>query len=127
MHSLNFSEVLFLSQRLVGAVTLLTLGFWVIKRKLGWLFWSFLLLHLGLYILAVYYARSVFDPFYPFTDMCLLCQTPHELWVTLGRLALWSGVGYLVLIKPKNLRRILLWVALLFAVLHTVLLFFLKT
>jgi len=70
---------------------------WIILgKKLNRLFFTqglviyfLILVHIFLLVFYNFKARGVLDVFYPFTDLCLLCQGRYELLMTLGRLAFW--------------------------------------
>jgi len=72
-------------------------------RKLNILFTVIILILILIHpFLAVYFKKIIFGKlniFYPFTDMCFLCNPP-ELIITLGRLAFWfyvAAVGAVIL------------------------------
>lgn len=66
-------------------------GGWIFKFHIweGAFIYSFILTHILSYFLFLTLARKVFDPFYIFTDFCLLCETRDELFITLGRISFW--------------------------------------
>jgi hypothetical protein len=66
------------------------------------------LTHIFAYIYYVKIIKGFFDPFYPFTDLCLLCKTIvfPEYFINFGRIALWLvGLTSLAIFtRFKNLR-----------------------
>ena len=66
-------------------------GGWIFKFHVleGITIYSLVLLHITSFILFRYFAGLGLDPFYIFTDFCLLCKTKSELYITLGRLSFW--------------------------------------
>jgi len=78
------------------------LGAWMqkwIEKFGGWIFrfhatqgaiaYSLILAHPLLFFLYNFKIKGVPDPFYVFTDFCLLCPKPIELYYTFGRVAFW--------------------------------------
>ncbi len=104
-----------LIQRLSGLIvfTLLpiqiTLGAFMTRlaEKFGsWIFWFHITQAILIYVLILVHPITFlflrkltggpFDPFYIFTDYCLLCSTKFELYLTFGRLAfVCLTLGYL--------------------------------
>lgn len=102
-------------QRLVGmwAYTLLfvqiILGSFMSKladRYGGWIYtfhvfegllaYSFVLLHPLLFVIFNFFAGRGIDPFYVFTQVCILCKNKAEFYYSLGRISFWLlsfGVG----------------------------------
>ena len=81
-------------QIILGAyMTKLTekLGSWVLKFHTteGIFAYLFILLHPLLFVFLNFNLRGKLDPFYVFTDICLICDTRIELFYTLGRIAFW--------------------------------------
>ena len=100
------AEVVFLT-RLTGML-LVGLIFCQIVLLKGYkkinLFFTVLILALILIhpLLTVYFTKLIYgklDPFYPFTDMCVLCPLRDQI-ITLGRLAFWAylaAIGAVIL------------------------------
>lgn len=67
------------------------------ERFGSWIFWfhitqasliySLILLHPVSYMLLLWRAGGPFDPFYIFTDYCLICETKQEFYITFGRVS----------------------------------------
>lgn len=82
------------------------LGGWVFKFHTieGPIAYLLVFAHPLLFVAFNYFSRSVIDPFYVFTDFCLLCQTRLEFFYTLGRIAFWfvslAVLAALVRIQP---------------------------
>lgn len=66
-------------------------GGWIFKFHIweGIIIYSLIVGHIMTYFLFLTLARGTFDPFYIFTDFCVLCETKDELFITLGRLSFW--------------------------------------
>lgn len=66
-------------------------GGWVFKFHLseGILAYALILTHPIIFLIYNYFSRHIIDPFYIFTDFCLLCREPQELFYTFGRIAFW--------------------------------------
>ncbi len=80
-----------LVQRVLG-LTIFVLMFWQIwtERLDSWVFiYTLVVLNLLFFGLANYFAGHGLDPFYVFTDVCVLCSNRFELLYTLGRLVFW--------------------------------------
>lgn len=56
----------------------------------GLLTYTVVLLHPLAWVVITYFARSRFDPYFPFIDICLLCKSTQEWMINFGRLAFWS-------------------------------------
>jgi sulfoxide reductase heme-binding subunit YedZ len=97
-----------LIQRIFGLAAFILLFFQVIlgafmsfwKEKLGtWIFkfhirqgigiYTLVLLHPIFLGLANHFSGHGFDPFFIFTDVCVLCHTFLDFYYTLGRVAFW--------------------------------------
>jgi len=108
---LNFILVLSLVQRAGAMLALLLLAIQIFlgafmgkltEKFGGWLFnvhtiqgiviGILVLIHPLIYLYQNFLGRGVFDPFIVFTDVCLLCETKHDLYLTFGKLAFW-GLG----------------------------------
>lgn len=67
------------------------LGAWIFKFHIieGVFVYGLIIVHPLLFVLFNLKASGVIDPFYVFTDFCLLCSRPIELYYTFGRVAFW--------------------------------------
>ncbi len=67
------------------------LGAWIFRFHIiqGAVAYALVLAHPLLFLAYNFKIRGVFDPFYVFTDFCLLCPRPIELYYTFGRIAFW--------------------------------------
>ncbi len=67
------------------------LGAWVLKFHIiqGVIIYMLVLAHPLLFLAYNFKTRGIIDPFYVFTDFCLLCSRPFELYYTFGRIAFW--------------------------------------
>jgi len=115
------AQIALLVQRLAGFAALGFLVIRVIWKRWGILVWVFILIHIASYVFFVYKVKGFFDPFYPFTDLCLLCKNViyPEYFVNFGRIALWL-LGFGVLAKIVGLKKFyfLPFLALAFVLLH---------
>jgi DMSO/TMAO reductase YedYZ heme-binding membrane subunit len=75
--------VLLSVQILLGAF----MGKW--REKLGVIIFLLMLTHLLLFVLLNFKLKGVIDPFYVFTDFCLMCPKLTEFYYTLGRVSFW--------------------------------------
>jgi predicted ferric reductase len=102
------ATIMNLIQRILG-LTIFVLLFWQIllgsfMTKLtekfgGWIYnfhvtegiiiYTLVLLHPTFFVLFNYFAGRGLDPFYVFTQVCLLCENRQELYYTLGRISFW--------------------------------------
>lgn len=67
------------------------------ERFGSWVFWvhitqamlvySLILFHPVFHLLLLWKSTGTLDPFYIFTDFCLICETKQELYLTAGRIA----------------------------------------
>lgn len=66
-------------------------GGWVFKYHTweGRIAYGFIFIHLISLLLVNYISKHILDPFYVFSDFCLLCETKTELFYTFGRIAFW--------------------------------------
>lgn len=66
-------------------------GGWIFKFHVieGIFAYLFILSHPLFFVLINYKLKGTFDPFYVFTDFCVLCQNKLELYYTFGRVAFW--------------------------------------
>ena len=55
----------------------------------GMVVYFLILLHTLAVLILNYQLKGVVDPFYVFSDVCLLCPKPIEFYYTLGRLSFW--------------------------------------
>jgi len=51
--------------------------------------YALILIHAFLFLIFNFKTRGIIDPFYVFTDFCLLCKPKIELYYTFGRIAFW--------------------------------------
>ncbi len=51
--------------------------------------YALILIHVFLFFIFNFKMRGIIDPFYVFTDFCLLCKPKIELYYTFGRIAFW--------------------------------------
>lgn len=67
------------------------LGGWIFKFHIiqGPIAYSLILLHPLLLVLFNFKIFGKFDPFYIFTDFCVLCKPVSEYYLTFGRIAFW--------------------------------------
>ncbi len=67
------------------------LGAWVFKFHLfeGALIYSLIILHPLLFVLYNFKIKGVLDPFYVYTDLCVLCSNKLEFFYNFGRIAFW--------------------------------------
>lgn len=81
-------------------------GKWALLTHRGIGITSFLLVLLHPFALFVgnFIYRRVIDPFYIFTDFCLLCETKTEMFITLGRISFWlfSLVVLVAILRKEN-------------------------
>lgn len=66
-------------------------GGWVFKFHVtqGAIIYTLILSHALLFVLFNYKAGGRFDPFYVFTDLCVLCSNKTEFFYNLGRIGFW--------------------------------------
>ncbi len=66
-------------------------GGWIFKFHIfqGILIYFLIILHPLSMVLFKYFAHKGIDPFYVFTDICVLCSNKFELFFTLGRISFW--------------------------------------
>ncbi len=66
-------------------------GSWINKFHIfqGIVAYVFVLVHPFLFVVFNFKTRGTIDPFYVFTDFCLLCPRPYELYYSFGRIAFW--------------------------------------
>jgi predicted ferric reductase len=67
------------------------LGGWIFKFHVleGAVAYTLVLLHPLLFVLFNFKTKGIFDPFYVFTDVCVLCANKLEFLYTLGRVGFW--------------------------------------
>jgi predicted ferric reductase len=67
------------------------LGTWVLKFHIiqGVIVYILILAHPFLFVIYNFKIRGLIDPFYVFTDICLLCPRSYELYYSFGRIAFW--------------------------------------
>lgn len=80
------------------------LGGWVFNfhQAQGAIVYSLILAHPLLFVLFNFKLKGVLDPFYVFTDFCLLCPKPIELWYTFGRVSFWLISVAILAVILKN-------------------------
>jgi len=61
-----------------------------------------IVLHPLLYVLFLFKIKGVLDPFYVFSDLCLLCKGNFEYFYNFGRIALWLIVFSIFVMLFKN-------------------------
>ena len=108
VHRINFLSSLGLVQRISALMAFIVISIPIplggfmdkLKSKLGnWLqefyftnsalLFFLILIHPISYFLFLTIARHTFDPFYIFSDFCLLCPTRNDLFLTFGRVSFW--------------------------------------
>ncbi len=53
-------------------------------------------LHPFLFFILLFVSRKVLDPFFVYSDFCLMCETKNDLYLSLGRFAFWFiSAGFL--------------------------------
>lgn len=67
------------------------LGEWVFNFHLfnGKLLYTLILLHPAFYMLYLFKIKGVLDPFYIYSDLCVLCKGNLEHFYNFGRVAFW--------------------------------------
>jgi len=67
------------------------LGRWVFSFHIfnGILLYALVLLHPAFYMLFLYKLKGVLNPFYIYSDLCVLCTGNLEHFINFGRVALW--------------------------------------
>lgn len=68
-----------------------SLGSWIYKFHFveGILAYLLAFLHPILYLLTFKISGHGFDPYVAFVNVCLLCKTPYDYFLTLGRIGFW--------------------------------------
>jgi predicted ferric reductase len=69
----------------------------------GIIAYALILTHIFSYIVFLYIATRVFDPFYFFADICLICEPSGELFISLGRIAFWVITFTVLVAKFRTL------------------------
>lgn len=66
-------------------------GNWIVKFHFyeGIFVYILIFLHPIFYLLSSYFFGHKFDPYVAFVNMCLLCKTPHDYYLTIGRVSFW--------------------------------------
>lgn len=59
---------------------------------LGAIAYALIIAHPLLYLVILTNATKSFDPFYVFTDFCLICETTSQLYITMGRIGFWLAI-----------------------------------
>ena len=80
------------------------LGGWIFKFHVteGAIAYALVILHPLLFILFNFKAFGKLDPFYVFTDICLLCPNKLELFYTLGRISFWLVTVAVIVAKFRT-------------------------
>lgn len=67
------------------------LGGWVFSFHIfqGILIYILIILHPSIFVVFNYFVKGGIDPFYVFTDICLLCNNSKEFFYSLGRISFW--------------------------------------
>ena len=125
--TLNLSFALNFIQRAIAlivfimmAVQIITASFMdALKRKFGdniskfhfvqgVIIYSFILVHILSFLLTLTFSRRIIDPFYIFSDFCILCKEKHELFLSLGRFSFWlitlTGITSLLKKHPSLIK-----------------------
>lgn len=89
-----FAFIMIVDQIVIGAyLPKITekLGGWFYNFHIiqGIIAYSLIVLHPLIYLAFLTIAKNSFDPFYIFIDICISCQTKSELYISLGRIALY--------------------------------------
>lgn len=106
-------EIINLLQRITGiiAFSLITLQIYLGSRKInlklhmanGLIAYTFVLIHPLLLILYRYVFFGRFDPYYVFTDACVLCGNLNEYFINFGRIGLYLITIAVFVAKFKNI------------------------
>jgi predicted ferric reductase len=68
----------------------------------GILVYLFVFIHVFTYVLLNYFSGHGLDPYVAFINICLLCKTPYDYYLTAGRISFWIlSVGVLAAILRK--------------------------
>lgn len=67
------------------------LGGWAFRFHVlhGAFLYVLIVAHPLLFVLLNFKAKGIIDPFYVFTQFCVLCSSRQEFWYTFGRLSFW--------------------------------------
>jgi predicted ferric reductase len=105
-------EIINLIQRITGLVAFFLITLQIIlssNRKYiryhmlnGILAYTFVFIHPILMIVSRYLFNSDFDPFYVYTDACVMCNSIYEHYINLGRLALYITTLTVITARFKN-------------------------
>lgn len=70
------------------------LGGWFFQYHitLGAITYALIIAHPLLYLINLTYATRSFDPFYIFSDFCVICVTVDQLYISLGRIGFWLAI-----------------------------------
>lgn len=106
-------EIVNLLQRITGltAFALITLQIYMsTNRKFlklhmlnGILAYTFVFLHPLLMVVYRYFANHKIDPFYVYTDLCVLCDGTYETYINFGRIAFYLITLTVVTAKFRNI------------------------
>ena len=81
------------------------LGKWIINfhRVLGVMSLFIIFLHPFSLFVTNFLYRKIIDPFYVFSDFCLLCDPKKELYITFGRISFWlAGLFIMAAVLRKQ-------------------------
>ena len=80
------------------------LGEWILKLHFifGLATSIFLIIHPFFLMIFNYFTRNIIDPFYVFSDICLLCINSYEFFLTLGRIAFWLALSMMTAIVVRK-------------------------
>ena len=70
------------------------LGGWFFHYHIiqGAIAYALIIAHPFLYFVFLSVARNTINPFYIYTEFCVICTTQSELFITLGRIAFWLSL-----------------------------------
>lgn len=69
----------------------------------GILAYTFVFIHPILMIVSRYFLYRKIDPFYVYTDVCVLCDGIYEYYVNFGRIAFYLTTTAVIAVKYKNM------------------------
>jgi predicted ferric reductase len=62
-----------------------------------------ILLHTLSFFFYNYFSKHLIDPFYVYTDFCLICDTKQELFLSLGRFAFWGITASIAIALSRSI------------------------
>lgn len=82
-------------------------GVWIYKFHIieGIIAYILVFLHPIFYLLSLKFSGHGFDPYIAFINACLLCKTPYDYFLTIGRISFWLltiGVFAAIFRKTSN-------------------------